>query len=127
MFWKKKEKSIEIKSVDESSDNQKYFLKIVLLGDGAVGKTNIRKNYLGQGFTKDHLYLKGFIHILKYYKEGNSLDYLITGKNSIEYLDVYKEMTSRDLAKKPTYITSILSNPKKSKPEVEYIISGLLK
>ena len=55
MFWKKKEKSIEIKSVDESSDNQKYFLKIVLLGDGAVGKTNIRKNYLGQGFTKDHL------------------------------------------------------------------------
>ena len=45
MFWKKKEKSIEIKSVDESSDNQKYFLKIVLLGDGAVGKTNIRKNY----------------------------------------------------------------------------------
>ena len=55
MFWRKKEKSIEIKSVDESSDNQKYFLKIVLLGDGAVGKTNIRKNYLGQGFTKDHL------------------------------------------------------------------------
>ena len=55
MFWKKKKKSIEIKSVDESSDNQKYFLKIVLLGDGAVGKTNIRKNYLGQGFTKDHL------------------------------------------------------------------------
>lgn len=55
MFWKKKEKSIEIKSVDESSENQKYFLKIVLLGDGAVGKTNIRKNYLGQGFTKDHL------------------------------------------------------------------------
>ena len=55
MFWKKKEKSIEIKSVDENADNQKYFLKIVLLGDGAVGKTNIRKNYLGQGFTKDHL------------------------------------------------------------------------
>ena len=55
MFWKKKEQSIEITSVDESSDNQKYFLKIVLLGDGAVGKTNIRKNYLGQGFTKDHL------------------------------------------------------------------------
>tara|TARA_B100000401_G_C52805670_1_gene721000 strand:- start:17 stop:2005 length:1989 start_codon:yes stop_codon:yes gene_type:complete len=82
--------------------------------------------FRGGGFTKDHLYLKGFIHILKYYKEGNSLDYLLTGKNSIEYLEVYKEMTSRDLAKKPKYITSILSNPKKSSPEVEYIISGLI-
>ena len=82
--------------------------------------------FRGGGFTKDHLYLKGFIHILKYYKEGYSLDYLLTGKNSIEYLEVYKEMTSRDLAKKPKYITSILSNPKKSSPEVEYIISGLI-
>ena len=82
--------------------------------------------FRGGGFTKDHLYLKGFIHILKYYKDGNSIDYLLTGKNSIEYLEVYKEMTSRKLAKKPTFITSILSNPVKSKPEVEYIISGLL-
>jgi len=55
MFWRKKEKSFDIKSSDEDSNDKKYFLKIVLLGDGAVGKTNIRKNYLGQGFTKDHL------------------------------------------------------------------------
>ena len=82
--------------------------------------------FRGGGFTKDHLYLKGFIHILKFYKDGNSIDYLLTGKNSIEYLEVYKEMTSRELAKKPKFITSILSNPVKSKPEVEYIISGLL-
>ena len=83
--------------------------------------------FRGGGFTKDHLYLKGFIHLLKFYKSGKSIHPLLTGKNSIEYLEVYKEMTSRELAKKPKYITSILGNPSKSKPEVEYIISGLLK
>ncbi len=83
--------------------------------------------FRGGGFTKDHLYLKGFIHLLKFHKSGQSIEPLLTGKNSIEYLDVYNEMTLRELAKKPKYITSILSNPKKSKPEVDYIISGLLK
>ena len=41
-----------------SADGKKaktVVLKICLLGDGAVGKTNLRRNYLGQGFTKDHL------------------------------------------------------------------------
>ena len=83
--------------------------------------------FRGGGFTKDHLYLKGFIHLLKFYKSGQSIEPLLTGKNSIEYLDVYNEMTLRELAKKPKYTTSILSNPKKSKPEIDYIISGLLK
>lgn len=32
-----------------------YFLKLTLMGDGAVGKTNLRRNYLGVGFTQDHL------------------------------------------------------------------------
>lgn len=83
--------------------------------------------FRGGGFTKDHLYLKGFIRILKFYKNGNSLNPLLIGKNSIAYLDIYKEMIARDLAKPPKYITSILKNPIKSIPEVDYIISGLIK
>lgn len=56
MFWKKKEKSPpEIRTKASASGDQNYFLKITLLGDGAVGKTNLRRNYLGQGFTQDHL------------------------------------------------------------------------
>lgn len=56
MFWKKKSKSKPPEDVhkEEKGGRDNYFLKLVLLGDGAVGKTNLRRNYLGQGFTKDH-------------------------------------------------------------------------
>ncbi|MHA2502075.1 MAG: GTP-binding protein [Candidatus Kariarchaeaceae archaeon] len=56
MFWKKKE-SQPPKDIPTQTDGgqENYFLKLALLGDGAVGKTNLRRNYLGQGFTKDHL------------------------------------------------------------------------
>lgn len=100
-----------------------------------VNSYYIEKNYAfilttrifrGGGFTKDHLYLKGFIRILQLYKSGKSIHPLLLGKNSIRYYDIYKEMIARELANPPEYITSILNNPKRSKPEVEYVISGLL-
>lgn len=82
--------------------------------------------FRGGGFTKDHLYLKGFIKILQLYKSGKSINPLLLGKNSIRYYDIYKEMIARELANPPKFITSILKKPVKSKPEVEYVISGLL-
>tara|TARA_B100001121_G_C18690915_1_gene622998 strand:+ start:1347 stop:3344 length:1998 start_codon:yes stop_codon:yes gene_type:complete len=81
--------------------------------------------FRGGGFTKDHLYLKGFIRILKLWEEGKSLNPLLLGKNSIQYYDLYKEMIARELATAPNYITSILNQPVKSKKEVEFVISGL--
>ena len=39
--------------VDEQT--REMMFKIVLIGDGAVGKTSIRRNYLGEGFKKSHL------------------------------------------------------------------------
>ncbi len=82
--------------------------------------------FRGGGFTKDYLYLKGFIEILKFYQAGHSLDPLIIGKNSIAYIDVFKEMIERDLAVPPKYVTAILKNPKPCSPQVNYVISGLL-
>jgi small GTP-binding protein len=32
-----------------------YMIKLVLIGDSAVGKTSIRQKYLGHGFQKEHL------------------------------------------------------------------------
>ena len=55
MFWKKKSNAPKTPVQTDESGQENYFLKLALLGDGAVGKTNIRRNYLGQGFTKDHL------------------------------------------------------------------------
>ena len=53
MFWKKKAK--QPPKLETKGTSNKYFFKLALLGDGAVGKTNLRRQYLGQGFTSDHL------------------------------------------------------------------------
>ena len=82
--------------------------------------------FRGGGFTKDFLYLKGFIEILKYYQAGNALDPLLIGKNSIAYVEVFKEMIERKLAIPPKYVTAILKNPKPCSPQVNYVVSGLL-
>lgn len=38
---------------------EKFLWKIVLVGDGAVGKTSLRKQYLGEGFDSDYLSTMG--------------------------------------------------------------------
>jgi small GTP-binding protein len=37
----------------------KFIFKIVLIGDGAVGKTSIRRRYMGEGFRTDFLATMG--------------------------------------------------------------------
>ncbi len=37
------------------SQSKKYFIKISLLGDGAVGKTSLRNRFMGRGFNASHL------------------------------------------------------------------------
>lgn len=40
--------------LNERSEEDIYFMKIVLIGDGAVGKTSLRKSYLGEGFSTNY-------------------------------------------------------------------------
>ena len=51
-FTSKEKKSPVTK---EKEEVEEYFLKIALLGEGAVGKTSLRRRYMGQGFTTQHL------------------------------------------------------------------------
>ena len=39
----------------EDKKSKSFMIKLVLIGDGAVGKTSIRRRYLGEGFQKEHL------------------------------------------------------------------------
>lgn len=55
MFWKKKGAPPSAVTSTEDDGTEKYFLKLTLMGDGAVGKTNLRRRYLGQGFSSDHM------------------------------------------------------------------------
>ncbi len=65
--------------------------------------------YRGGGFTKDAIYLRGFLALLKYLKEGNSLEPLLIGKIRQNYLPVVEELISRKVLKplsiKPRYLT----------------------
>ena len=44
-----------MKPLVEQGINRTYVYKIVLIGDGMVGKTSIRKQYMGQGFKSEYL------------------------------------------------------------------------
>ncbi|MHA1972951.1 MAG: Rab family GTPase [Candidatus Hodarchaeales archaeon] len=45
---------LNIESAKANLVQQEYTLKIILVGDGAVGKTSIRRRYLGEGFKNDY-------------------------------------------------------------------------
>ncbi len=44
----------QIESNQSSFVKEHHTLKIILIGDGAVGKTSIRRQYLGEGFRNDY-------------------------------------------------------------------------
>ncbi len=57
LFKKRKEekKKQEQTKQKQTPEEKEYLFKISLLGDGAVGKTSLRRRYMGQGFTTQHL------------------------------------------------------------------------
>lgn len=87
----------------------------------------VTRIFRGGGFTKDHLYLSGFVEILRFWEKGHSLDPLLIGKTSLEFYSTIEEMIDRDLLKKPQFITQSFVNPKaENNSEIyEYIFSGL--
>lgn len=54
---------------------QKLFLKVILAGEAEVGKTSLRRSYLGEGFVKNHLQTIGadFASLPKSIKDFNVL------------------------------------------------------
>ncbi|HZH71192.1 MAG TPA: tyrosine/phenylalanine carboxypeptidase domain-containing protein [Mariniphaga sp.] len=64
--------------------------------------------YRGGGFTKDAIYLRGFLSVLKYLKDGNSLEPLLIGKIRQSHIPVIEELISRKILKplsiKPRYL-----------------------
>ncbi len=78
----------------------------------------------GGGFTKDYLYLRGFIKIYNYFKSGKPLQELLIGKTSIEYNDLLNELISRGYLKKPRYTNDIFENGQIDDPIIEYILKS---
>ena len=57
----------------------------------------------GGGFTKDYLYLSGFVKILKYWRDENNLEPLLVGKTSLEFINIIEEMIEREMVQSPKF------------------------
>ena len=74
----KEEKQAQKRMKQANTERKEYLFKITLLGDGAVGKTSLRKRYMGQGFTTQHLMTIGAdFAILEKEIEGHKLTWQI--------------------------------------------------
>ncbi len=68
--------------------------------------------YRGGGFTKDAIYLRGFVNLLKYLRNGGELAPLMIGKISMEDVKVIQELQLRKVLKPPVLLPQYLENPK---------------
>ncbi len=95
--------------------------------DPGEAYTIVTRVFRGGGFTKDYLYLRGFVKILKAWKSDLDLTPLLIGKTSIENYDVINEMIERKIVSSPELITKSFLNPLSSKNDdvYDYILSGL--
>lgn len=89
--------------------------------------TIVTRIFRGGGFTKDYLYLTGFVKVLKLWKSQTSFTPLLVGKTSLDSYQVISEMIERELVHKPIFETHSFSNPKLKDTHsiYSYILSGL--
>lgn len=87
----------------------------------------------GGGYTKDMVYLRGFLRLLNYIKTHDDIDILYTGKVSLEFLPLIKELSWREVIKpaalKPRYLKQEAYQDRLKQlveaPTIENILSGL--
>ncbi len=83
--------------------------------------------FRGGGFTKDFLYLAGFVQVLRFWEEQHDLGPLLTGKTALAYYPTLVEMLERELITPPHYVTNSFIHPAidKNDPLFTYLLSGL--
>lgn len=87
----------------------------------------VTRIFRGGGFTKDYLYLSGFVKILRFWQNDNDLEPLLVGKTSLDFYHTINEMIQREMVQKPIYKTLSFSDPKlgSNNDIYEYILGGL--
>jgi len=98
------------------------------LADSDDAFSVVARIFRGGGFTKDYLYLSGFVEILRFWEKENDLSPLLVGKTSFNFYNTLEEMIERDMILKPQFITKSFLEPKlENNNEIyEYIFSGLV-
>lgn len=79
--------------------------------------------YRGGGFTKDHLYLRGFTDIVNMYQNDEPIENLLVGKTGVLDLPVITEMIERGMILKPNSLFELKLT--ESNPIIDYLIKGI--
>ena len=87
----------------------------------------VTRVFRGGGFTKDYLYLSGFVKVLRFWEEQNDLTPLLVGKTSLPFYNTIVEMIGREMISPPKFITKSFLQPKTEQNNsiYSYILSGL--
>lgn len=89
-------------------------------GDAFVTTARV---YRGGGFTKDHLYLSGFLQMLQL-SSSRGLTNLLVGKTSVQYLDLLDELVQRNWLIAPKFNVTPTANLEDN-PSLNYLIESL--
>ncbi len=104
-----------VMAVDSLINHQNFVKTFELLTDEydfspEVAFLMTTRVYRGGGFTKDAIYLRGFLSVIQYLQKGNPLEPLLIGKIRQNYLPVVNELIFREILKpvsiKPRYLTN---------------------
>ncbi len=79
----------------------------------------------GGGFTKDRLYLSGLRTIYKRYREGRSMDHLLTGKVSVDYEDAINTLYDKGLALRITHNNHAFEENRNTDKTLDFILNNL--
>ncbi len=67
--------------------------------------------FRGGGLTKDAVYLRGLVAILKYVKQGGDLNPLLVGKMALDHIPIIKELQYRKVLQPAPVTPSYLTDP----------------
>jgi uncharacterized protein (TIGR02421 family) len=77
--------------------------------------TTVMRIYRGGGLTKDIIYLRGFLEILKYLENGGDIKPLFTGKISLSQISFIEELNMRSILKPVPLLPRYLKEKKSLK------------
>jgi uncharacterized protein (TIGR02421 family) len=79
----------------------------------------------GGGFTKDYMYLTGLKKVYDYFKAGNDLNKLLSGKVSIENVEIVEKWQREYLISKNNHYNNAFNNNKNDNKKLDFILENL--
>ncbi len=120
--------ALRVIAVNMLLKGDKFYQVYEFLADSGVLNVNeafalTTRIFRGGGFTKDHLYLKGFKDIVQL-ANTRSLDNLYLGKTGIAHLDALDALVEQGIFTRPKYLPDTSRDPK---PDaiLSYLISSI--